>query len=92
MANKDLLEKLWLEILTVYGQTGRTRVQIPTHDVLAVLFSLAANIIAQIPEPQERRKVMMEIGPQLESIVNKVRARPDFHLAWRGPASLVLPT
>jgi hypothetical protein len=51
--------------------------------VLTVLRSVEANVITQIEDPRERRRVMQEWGPRMENMINRVRSRPNLHVPSR---------
>ena len=92
MTRGDVAQKLWMEILQTYNQTGTTWVRLPVPEIMTVLTSLQANLLAQVEDPKERRALMQSIGPVLDNMVNKVRARSYSRMSWRGPNSLVLPS
>ena len=84
-----LAEAIWGVIISAYNQGGRTRVDLPAENVARVLMSLAANVIAQVPDASQREMLLRGIPPQMDAIVNLVRSRPDFHLPSR--PHLILP-
>ena len=92
MTRGDVAQKIWMDILESYNQTGTTWVRLPVPEIMTVLTSLQANLLAQVEDPKERRALMQSIGPVLDNMVNKVRARAYNRMAWRGPNSLVLPS
>ena len=63
----------------------------PVPEIMTILTSLQANLLAQVEDPKERRALMQSIGPVLDNMINKVRARSYNRMSWRGPNSLVLP-
>ena len=83
MDKKALGEDIWESIVKACNQGGRTRVTLPYDDVLTVLRSVEANVVSQIEDPRERRRVMQEWGPRMENMVNRVRARPNLHVPSR---------
>ena len=91
MTRSEVAQKVWLDILESYGQTGTTWVRLPVPEIMTILTSLQANLLAQVEDPKERRALMRSIGPVLDGMINKVRARGYNRMAWRGPNSLVLP-
>ena len=92
MTRGDVIQKIWMDILESYNQTGTTWVRLPVPEIMMVLTSLQANLLAQVEDPKERRALMQSIGPVLDNMVNKVRARSYNRMSWRGPNSLVLPS
>ena len=91
MTRGDVAQKIWMDILESYNQTGTTWVRLPVPEIMTVLTSLQANLLAQVEDPKERRALMQSIGPVLDNMINKVRARSYNRMSWRGPNSLVLP-
>ena len=91
MTRGDVAQKLWMDLLETYNQTGTTWVRLPVPEIMTILTSLQANLLAQVEDPDERRALMQSIGPVLDNMVSKVRARSYNRMAWRGPNSLVLP-
>ena len=89
MLRRHLAETLWEVIVNAYNQGGRTRVTIPPKDVAEVLLSLAANVISQVPDASDREEMLRNIMPQMVTIVEMVRSRPDIHLPSR--PKLILP-
>ena len=89
MRQVHLADALWGVIVDSYNQGGKTRVEIPAIKVVEVLMSLAANVISQMPEARERERILREIPPRMLSVIDAVRARPDFHLPSK--SRLILP-
>ena len=91
MTKGELAQKLWMTILESYNQTGTTWVRLPVPEIMQVVTSLQANLLAQVEDPKERRAMLQAIGPMLDNGINKVRARSYNRMSWRRPNSLVLP-
>lgn len=89
MKKSDLAKALWDVIVAAYHQGGRTKVDVPTADVLHILASLMANVLSQVSSPTEREKMLREIQPQIFAMMSAVRQRPNIHIPSKSP--LILP-
>ena len=90
MADKKIAaQQIWEATLKAYGQDEETlaRITLPLGDVVEIYLSLAANIIAQIPDASDRNKMVGLATPMLDRTVRKIRNQPSIYLP-RGTKSL----
>jgi len=85
----DLAKHIWDVIVAAYHQEGRTKVEVPTEDVLHVLASIFANVLSQVPDASSREYYLRMFTPQIDAMVRKIRERPNFYIPSKIP--LVLP-
>jgi hypothetical protein len=87
---KDQVGRLiWDVLVQAYQQGGRTKVEVPTADVLFILSGVMANVLSQVSDAMERDEMIRKIPMQVDMLVNSIRGRPNIHIASR--PNLVLP-
>lgn len=87
---KDQVGRLIWDVLTqAYHQGGRTKVIVPTADVMFILCGVMANVISQIQDSRERAEYIQKIPMQVDMLVSSIRGRPSIDIASR--PSLILP-
>lgn len=85
----DVATALWTTLVHCYNQGGRTKVEIPTEEVVTVLCALLANVISQVPT-SERAAYLTRIAPLVSRMLASAEDRPHLHIASRG-MGLILP-
>lgn len=86
----DIAQKVW-EVLTIaYGQRATTKVEVPADEVVEILLSVTANVLAQLPA-LDRARIQREIGPKLDRLINSVRSRTSLHVHYSPAPGILLP-
>lgn len=86
----DIAQKVW-EVLTIaYGQGATTKVEVPAEEVIEILLSVSANVLAQVPV-LERDRIIREMTPKLGRLINSVRSRTNLAVHARPRPGVLLP-
>lgn len=86
----DIAQKVW-EVLTIaYGQGATTKVEVPAEEVVEILLSVTANVLAQLPV-LDRDRIARDIPPKLARLISSVRARSNLAVHARPKSGILLP-
>lgn len=89
MNRKVLAEKLWEVIANAYAQGGRTRVDLPADEVVGVLLAVMGGVVAGMPDARARSRILSDMAPRVAHAVERIRARPNLHIASRNAALVI---
>lgn len=88
MKRSDIAKAIWDVLVAAYHQGGRTKVDMPTSDVMHILASVMANVLSQV-HPNERERLIRAVIPQIDLMVNSIESKPSIHIPSKSP--LILP-
>ncbi len=86
----DVAQQLWHTLTMAYGAGATTKVSVPADDVVDILLSIMANVLAGVPAG-ERVRIQREVGPKLDNLIGAVRGRPNIILPSSPRDNLLLP-
>lgn len=90
MITKGAIAKgIWDVLTAAYHQQGRTKVEVPTMDVVEILAAVAGNVVSQVNDAGEREKIVRALADLTDKYAKAVRQRPSIHIPSRSP--LILP-
>ncbi len=87
----DVAEGIWTLICSAYGQTATTKVTVPVDEVMEILLSVGANVVAGVESAKERERILRNMQPQMDSLINRIRQRSNLHVHYRPKPGILLP-
>lgn len=85
----DIAAGMWDVLLYAYNQKNPRNVEVPTDEVIDILCSLAANVIASVKDPNERDRLLRSVPQRMDRLTNIVRLKSSLHVP--STRNLILP-